>query len=308
MTLLAAQRVLVIHSGGDSQRLPSQSVGGKAWSLMAVEADGLSGAGLLAPIDHLLAGLQRICAGAPPGVFVACSDVLLQLEPPAAFRYDWSRPGVTGLAVLAPLHYGPHHGVYAVEAGARARCTHSACAPSHTPGRCWAAGRVTRFLQKARLEALEAAGAVVRGDGGGGSDGTPQVYVDTGVVFLDASCTRALAAAHLAPPLSAGTFLGSDAGLPPLRTELYSDFMLALGGGMGTARDAFIASGDAPDPTAAAALRAARRLLWDALSGAQLHVIACGAAARFAHVGTTPEYVQLLVRARPAPSRARAWL
>jgi hypothetical protein len=48
---LDACRVFMIHSGGDSQRLPSQSVCGKAWSALPVYNGALD---LDAPIDLLL--------------------------------------------------------------------------------------------------------------------------------------------------------------------------------------------------------------------------------------------------------------
>lgn len=129
---LAQLRVLVVHSGGDSQRSPTQSVCGKAWS-------GLPTAGerLVAPVDHLIEQLAAVARDAPPGVLVACSDVLLTLPEPHAFAGAWSQPGVTGLAIRADAAYGPRHGVYAPgHSRARARplsppqrrpCTWAAC-------------------------------------------------------------------------------------------------------------------------------------------------------------------------------------
>ena len=93
--------ILIIHSGGDSQRAPSQSVCGKAWSLLPTVPP-------KAPVDLLIEQLLKLCAGAH-GVVVACGDVLLKLpEDPGSL----ANQGVTGLAVPAPKDYGTRHGVY----------------------------------------------------------------------------------------------------------------------------------------------------------------------------------------------------
>lgn len=108
MDALEQLRVLVVHSGGDSQRSPTQSVCGKAWSALPT-----SGERLVAPVDHLIEQLASVTADAPSGVLVACSDVLLTLPGPEAFAGAWRHPGVTGLAIPADASYGPRHGVYA---------------------------------------------------------------------------------------------------------------------------------------------------------------------------------------------------
>ena len=83
--------ILVIHSGGDSQRAPSQSVCGKAWSLLPTAPP-------KAPVDLLMEQLLKLCAGAH-GVVVACGDVLLKLpDEPGSL----ANQGVTGVAVSAP--------------------------------------------------------------------------------------------------------------------------------------------------------------------------------------------------------------
>ena len=121
--------VLIIHSGGDSQRAPSQSVCGKAWSLLPTVPP-------KAPVDLLIEQLLKLCAGAR-GVVVACGDVLLKLpDEPGSL----ANQGVTGLAVPAPKDYGTRHGVYV----------------SHE-------GRCSQYLQKASLDTLEKAGAVTDG-------------------------------------------------------------------------------------------------------------------------------------------------
>ena len=56
-----------------------------------------------------------------------------------------------------------------------------------------------------------------------------KVDLDSGVVFFDAATTQILTNIHLYPPLDACTYMGVDSGASPLRIELYSDIMEALG-------------------------------------------------------------------------------
>ena len=139
----------MIHSGGDSQRLPCQSVTGKAWSTLPTcnrqnELD--------APVDLLLQSLFDLFVDVPAGLVVASSDVLLLIPP--GFRPTWPMLGATGLAIPTEKALGPNHGVYQVAAeGGNVRV-------------------VDKFWQKATVPELAAAGAVR-------SDET--VLIDTGV-------------------------------------------------------------------------------------------------------------------------------
>src|SRR6056297_788933 len=88
--------ILMVHSGGDSQRSPTNSVCGKAWSCLNShrKEDG----GSNTPIDLLLEQFTQLFAGGVPSgaLVVASSDVLLVLPP---WPVDWaSQRGVVGLA------------------------------------------------------------------------------------------------------------------------------------------------------------------------------------------------------------------
>lgn len=103
-------KVCIIHSGGDSQRSPLQSLCGKAWSsLNSVNRKGE----LLAPIDLLFESLCRVFRTSPTGgVVVASCDVMLLLPD---IDYDWSPPGVMGLAIPMDVSVGPKRGVYKMD-------------------------------------------------------------------------------------------------------------------------------------------------------------------------------------------------
>ena len=116
---LAAARVLLVHSGGDSQRSPTQCVCGKAWSALNSCSD--RGNMCNTPMDLLLDHLSRLFqSGLAPGTLVvtAC-DVMLLIPPEVAATADWSfheSGGVAGLAIAADAaKYAPNHGVYCLD-------------------------------------------------------------------------------------------------------------------------------------------------------------------------------------------------
>lgn len=248
--------VIVIHSGGDSRRSPSQSVCGKAWSKLPRLRHGR----LEAPFDILVQQLRYLCDDAP-GCVVACSDVLLVLPESGMKGQLAGREMATGLAIRAPLDYGPKHGVYVVN--------------SH--------GRVTRFLQKASVQELESAGAVHDG----------KVPLDSGVLYLSPRGVRLFTTAAKSE-LRNATSLGDGT----MRIELYSDIMQAFQGGGFHTYDAYAQMpADDPSPTF-------RHVLWHLLSTEKLNAYVAPATADFRHLGTSREYVDLLVSERDAPVRS----
>lgn len=132
---LSAARVLLVHSGGDSQRSPTQCVCGKAWSALNSCGDGTNSTGSSTrcntPMDLLLDHLSRLFSedssskSLDPGTLVvtAC-DVMLLIPPEVAATADWSfdaqevAGGVAGLAIAADAaKYAPNHGVYCLDGG-----------------------------------------------------------------------------------------------------------------------------------------------------------------------------------------------
>ena len=258
--------VCVVHSGGDSQRSPSQSVCGKAWSTLPLFG-GRSGGELAAPFDLLVDQLLALCAGCKGGCVVACSDVLLHLPTLVEGALAAGR-GVTGLAVNADgARYGPKHGVYVAGGGDAAAAGGAACA---------------NFLQKAPIGALEAAGAV---------DGRGEVALDSGVLYVDAPTSKALLklCTDDGGALRSATSRGAAGGCA--RVELYSDVLNAVsGGGYDDFASYAAMKADEADP---AKVRRFREALWAALRPVELRVHR-PPGARFAHLGTTAEYMDLL--------------
>ena len=147
---LGTQRVLLIHSGGDSKRLPHASATGKLFARVPrVLPDGRAST----IFDEFLIGLSGLAADLPPGVLVASGDVLLVFDP---LQISFRRRGAVGVAAAAPAEMGTHHGVYV-------------SAPD--------GHRVRAYLHKPPAAAMAQWGA---------DDGDGMVQIDTGLVWLDA--------------------------------------------------------------------------------------------------------------------------
>lgn len=149
------RRVLVLHSGGDSRRLPQYSPSGKIFSPLPVR--GPSGAHSTI-FDETLALSTLWAARAPSGVVVGSGDVLLIFDPA---RMDWGRAGVSGVGLLQPAEVGAQHGVYVA-------------GPD---------GRVLSFLQKPSVAESRNAGACSPGG---------LVAVDTGLLRFDPAAAARL--------------------------------------------------------------------------------------------------------------------
>lgn len=121
--------------------------------------------------------------------------------------------------------------------------------------------------------------------------------LDSGVVFFDAATTQILTNIHLYPPLDACTYMGVDSGANPLRIELYSDIMEALGDSPLTYDDYMNLPTSAKKYEAwlriersVQAVRDARAIFWRHLRKIQFNV-AVPEQSDFVHVGTTVRFV-----------------
>lgn len=151
------RRILVLHSGGDSRRLPAFAALGKLFVPLPATPE----RGPLDLFDLILADLLSLPLDPAGRVVVASGDVHLDLrrDPP-----DLNAPGVVGLASPGSPHRAARHGVYVADEG----------------------GRVTDFLQKPDPDLSRRRGAV-RADGSS--------LIDCGVVSLDPSAAGRLAIA-----------------------------------------------------------------------------------------------------------------
>jgi fucokinase len=148
-------RALLVHSGGDSRRLPQYSPVGKLFGVLPSRARPRATTTVFDETMTLsMAWAERI----PNGLLVASGDVVLRFD---AERVQWDRPGVTGVAMRLDPETGSHHGVYVVGEGEQ----------------------VYTFLQKPTPVEVKAAGGLL-------DDGC--VAVDIGLLRFDAELTAEL--------------------------------------------------------------------------------------------------------------------
>jgi fucokinase len=166
-------RVLVIHAGGESRRLPEYSLTGKLFGILPERTPWGENSTVF---DETLAlstlWLDRFFAG----LAVSSGDVVLTFD---AAGLDWGRPGVVGAAIRQPMEVGTRHGIYVLDDR----------------------GRVYSFLQKPTPAQVRAAGGVLPGD----EVSSEHVALDTGLLHFDADLSASLS--HLASTLPEIPFL-----------------------------------------------------------------------------------------------------
>lgn len=190
-------RILIVHAGGDSRRLPAYGPCGKIFVPVPGESDSALGCTLFDRQMPTYFALPPAPAGRGQ-IVIASGDVLLVFEPEQA-RFD--RPGVTGLGCPASPEVARRHGVY--------------CAGDE--------GLVERFLQKPSVEEQTRLGAV---------DRYGQAILDIGVMNLDAATATTMLEAFGAGVGADGRLgLGGEMGLAvhELGLDFYREIACAMG-------------------------------------------------------------------------------
>jgi fucokinase len=191
---LGQLRILIIHAGGDSRRLPAYGPCGKIF----VPLPGGEGASAPATLFDRLAPAFLELPGAPGQVVVAAGDALIRFDA-RAIRFD--RPGITALAGYATPEEASRHGVFC-------------------PG---PDGAVSLYLQKPPVEAQRAAHAITE------AGETP---LDIGVMSFDARACAALLAVFGVAASPDGTLAfapGARERLLRHGVDLYREICCALG-------------------------------------------------------------------------------
>ncbi|MCF7973744.1 MAG: hypothetical protein K9N55_08005 [Phycisphaerae bacterium] len=190
-------RILIVHAGGDSKRLPAYSPCGKIF----VPVPGHNDSALpLTLFDRQLPKYLALPSG-PAGagqIVITAGDVMLQFDPKEA---RLNHAGLVGLGSFASPDQACHHGVYCRE-------------QAHT---------VTRYLQKPTPDQQREAGAV---------DLYGQAVLDIGVMSFDAqTAAQLLSVCGLRPgrgtPLEMNGALGQ--GVFHKEVDFYREICAALG-------------------------------------------------------------------------------
>lgn len=149
------KRILVIHSGGDSKRVPQYSVCGKLFSPVPRELPDGRASTLF---DEFLIGMAGVPSRFREGMLVLSGDVLLLFNP---LQIDAQFHGAAAISMKSPVDVGKDHGVFL------------------NNGKDY----VKKFLHKQSVETLEKLGAV---------NAHGNVDLDTGAVLFDVNLMNAL--------------------------------------------------------------------------------------------------------------------
>lgn len=149
------RRILVIHSGGDSKRIPQYSVCGKLFSPVPRE---LPSRGSSTLFDEFIIGMSGVPSRIQEGLLVLSGDVLLLFNP---LQIDFQFHGAAAISIKEHVSTGRQHGVFLNDGS----------------------DYVGQFLHKQTEERLRSLGAVNEQD---------FVDLDTGAVMLDPDMLQSL--------------------------------------------------------------------------------------------------------------------
>ncbi|XP_065903265.1 fucose-1-phosphate guanylyltransferase-like [Dysidea avara] len=245
-------KILLLHAGGYSQRLPHVSVIGKIFMALPF------GNPMYQMLEMLLVMYIDFPAKMNPGVFVTASDIIFLFDT----NGDWSFTGAGFTAIGLPesVEIGTTHGVY-VPTDMNALRSECKKDPAKTVFMC----EVKQFLHKVTPEIMESNGAVI--------PGTKQVYVDNSYYFDRATAKRLNEFYLKHKPLTC-------------EIDAYGDFLQALG----PDANSEYTTNTVNVTEETADLVHIRKLVFDLLKGTNLKVILFHQGI-FIHTGTTKEYL-----------------
>ncbi|XP_065102772.1 fucose-1-phosphate guanylyltransferase [Paramisgurnus dabryanus] len=189
---LSGFKVILIHAGGFSQRLPNASALGKIFTALPL------GNPLYQMLELKLAIYVDFPSHMKPGVLVTCADDIELYSVPDQEDIVFDKSGFTALAHPSPLSIGTTHGVFVLE-------------PTEEPKICDMEYRTcSQFLHKPSIEKMHKFKAVCK------RDGQELVYTDS-TYYVDYGTAKTLL-----------TLLSE---IVPLMCEIdaYGDFLQALG-------------------------------------------------------------------------------
>ena len=185
-------RILVIHSGGDSKRVPQYSAIGKLFSPVPHELpDGRSST----LFDEFMISMASVPSRIRDGMLLLSGDVLLLFNP---LLIDYSGEGAAAISFKEDVEVGKNHGVYL----------------------CGEDGCVAKCLQKQSVETLKAVGAVNEQN---------CVDIDTGAVIFSCDMLASLYSLVCEQGVFSEAKYHQYVN-EAVRLSLYADFLYPLGG------------------------------------------------------------------------------
>ncbi|XP_017262860.1 fucose-1-phosphate guanylyltransferase [Kryptolebias marmoratus] len=253
---LSGLRVILIHAGGFSQRLPSASALGKIFMALPL------GEPIYQMLELKLAMYVDFPSQMKPGVLVTCADDIELYSVGEEERVTFDKPGFTALAHPSSLSVGTTHGVFVLDRH------ESSSYPEMENASC------LRFLHKPSIDKMRDNGAVCKKPSG-------LFFVsDSEFVYTDSTYYFDFATAK--------SLLNLLKELGPLSCEIdaYGDFLQALG----PKATVEYTNNTANTVKEERSLVESRQKIFHFLKGTPLNVILLNNS-KFYHVGTTSEYL-----------------
>jgi fucokinase len=189
--ILRRLRILIVHAGGDSRRLPAYGPCGKIFVPIPGSPDAALPPALFDRLVPSFLALPEGCEGCGQ-IVVAAGDALILFNPTVA---DFRRPGITALGCFASPEEAARHGVFCLEGRPLPDGRGSDCLCS-------------KFLQKPSVAEQREQGAISAG----------RTALDIGVMSMDADTAATLLAAFGSSYATQGV-------------DLYREICCALGTG-----------------------------------------------------------------------------
>lgn len=261
---LFSLRVLLIHAGGQSQRMPSASVLGKIFSPIPKGENSM-----YQMLDLKLAMYLPFLPMMGPGIFVACADDFLLYDLGKQHSdIKFANEGFTALAHPSSLAIGTGHGVYVIRNADKLNSVR----PVET-------SKCERVLQKPSEGLMYEAGAVLSADKynfPAGADipaNSEFVYTDSSFFFAHDVTRKFLEYMKTSGPLAC-------------EIDAYGDFLQALGP---KATPVYVENvSNVSNVTSN--LQETRLSIYKTLRDTDLTLLVMNAS-KFIHIGTTREYI-----------------
>ncbi|XP_033477347.1 fucose-1-phosphate guanylyltransferase [Epinephelus lanceolatus] len=253
---LSRLRVILIHAGGLSQRLPSASALGKIFTAVPL------GDPLYQMLELKLALYVDFPSQMKPGVLVTCADDIELYSTAEHESVTFDKPGFTALAHPSPLSIGTTHGVFVLDSKEKSpfsEMENTSC---------------LRFLHKPSISEMWGRGAVCKRQSGCFSlSDTEFVYTDS-TYYIDFDTAKSLLK------------LLKELGPLDCEVDAYGDFLQALG----PKATIDYTSNTANVTKEESNLVEIRQKIFHHLKGTLLNVILLNNS-KFYHIGTTSEYL-----------------
>ncbi|XP_023689770.1 fucose-1-phosphate guanylyltransferase isoform X1 [Paramormyrops kingsleyae] len=251
---LSKFKIMIIHAGGLSQRLPNASALGKIFTALPL------GDPVYQMLELKLSMYIDFPIDMKPGVLVTCADDIELYNIASTEKIVFDKPGFTALAHPSPLSIGTTHGVFVLdprEESGTSQMEYRSC---------------YRFLHKPSIEKMYENGAVCKGTAMNVTN-SDFVYTDS-TYYIDYATVQCL------------LLLLKD--IRPIICEIdaYGDFLQALGPGATIA----YTQNSSNVTTEESSLLKVRQIIFQWLQGKALNVIVLNNS-KFYHIGTTGEYL-----------------